>query len=176
MPIPPNDSNDPLILTAALAAEDFAVFDALRRRHFPTALNKVPAHVSLFHHLPGAALERVRATVAEICARTDGPFALSSRGLRNLGRGVALRYEGGRLSPLRAELVRRFEPWLTAQDRQPYDPHVTIQNKVSPQEARALLAEMEGAPAPLCRVEGLSLWVYRGGPWDHVETCRFRLS
>lgn len=163
----------PLILTATLAAVDFAYLDGLRRRYFPAALNRVPAHISLFHHLPGEALDEVRAAVKAACARVAGPFTLASRGPRSLGRGVALRYEGGRLAAIRSELTRRFDPWLTAQDRQPFDPHVTIQNKVTAPEARALLARLETEPFPACEIEGLTLWFYRDGPWDFVETCHF---
>ena len=46
-------STDPLILTLALDDLSFARFDALRREHFPPTLNRIPAHVTLFHHLPG---------------------------------------------------------------------------------------------------------------------------
>lgn len=175
MPTPPNDPTapDPLILTAALADADFAILDGLRRRHFPAALNKVPAHISLFHHLPGAALGRVREFVVGACRRVTGPLDLAPRGLRNLGRGVAIRYGADGLLALRAALADQFAPWLTPQDRQTFDPHVTIQNKVRAQDARALLESWDAQPLPGCQVTGLSLWFYRGGPWEHVETTCF---
>ncbi len=49
----------PLIMTAVFDAQSFALLDGLRRRYFPPALNRVPAHATLFHHLPGANLRAV---------------------------------------------------------------------------------------------------------------------
>ena len=52
----PVDSR-PLILTAMLESGVQARFEALRRAHYPAGLNRVPAHVSMFHHLPGRELD-----------------------------------------------------------------------------------------------------------------------
>ena len=43
----------PLVVTLALDDDAQARLDALRRTHFPSDRNVVPAHVSLFHALPG---------------------------------------------------------------------------------------------------------------------------
>jgi len=51
-----------LILTLALDGEAFALFDRLRREHFPPERNVVPAHVTLFHALPG----EERAAIASV--------------------------------------------------------------------------------------------------------------
>lgn len=170
MPIPPDDA--PLVVTAHLDDASFAILDSLRRRHFPPALNRIPAHVSLFHALPGAELAGVAATLAEVAAAT-APFELWPTGPMSLGRGVALRYDSDTLSRLHGALARRFASWLTPQDRQRFKAHVTIQNKVAPAEARALLARLAPDEAPVCRVEGIDLWRYRGGPWEPVATLRF---
>ena len=68
---------------------------------------------------------------------------------------------------LRRELANRWEPWLGAQDRQGFKPHVTVQNKVSPGRARALHEQLQATFSPF-EVEGLglSLWRYLGGPWE----------
>lgn len=55
---------DPLILSLALEEESFARLDALRRAHFPAHLNRIPAHATPFHHLPGAEEETVAAARA----------------------------------------------------------------------------------------------------------------
>ena len=44
----------PLILSAVLDAPVQQRLDALRRAHFPPERNHLDAHVTLFHHLPGA--------------------------------------------------------------------------------------------------------------------------
>ncbi|GEP05013.1 2'-5' RNA ligase family protein [Methylobacterium oxalidis] len=167
----PDDTADPLILTLDLDAETFAHLDGLRRRHFPERLNHIPAHVTLFHHLPGPEERGVTETVAAL-ARTVAPPEVAVTGLRFLGRGVAFVLESEPLSALRARLARAFEGHLTAQDRQGWRPHVTVQNKVEPDVARALHAELEGAFRPFrFTAPGLILWRYRGGPWD--ERSRF---
>ena len=52
--------------------------------------------------------------------------------------------------------------------------HVTIQNKVAPNEAKALLVELEAVfvPHPL-DIAGLAIWRYVGGPWEPVGAWRF---
>ena len=164
---------EPLIVTAHLDEASFAALDALRRRHFPKKLNRIPAHISLFHQLPGAEIESVRATLAEAC-RTVRPFAMTPRDLRFLGRGVAIAYDAPELARLHDDLASAWAGWLTAQDRQSFRAHVTIQNKVDPAVARALLDTLrDELEPPTCRVEGLDLWRYLGGPWEAVETVRF---
>ena len=162
----------PLIVTAHLDAASFAVLDELRRRHFPVELNKIPAHISLFHYLPGAEEPRIVATVRALAGRTRS-FSPRPVAARSLGRGVGLAYESAELATLRGTLAREWAAWLTPQDRQGFRPHVTIQNKVEPAVARALLAELAGVEPPPCRVEGIAIWRYLGGPWQRVTTCPF---
>ncbi|SFU32516.1 2'-5' RNA ligase [Methylobacterium sp. 174MFSha1.1] len=156
----------PLILTLELDEAAFAEFDGQRRRYFPPALNKIPAHVTLFHHLPGEEERGIVETLAaEVRAQAPLPVAVAS--LRFIGRGVAYGLDSPRLSALRGRLAATFEPWLTPQDRQGYRPHVTVQNKVAPEEARALHRELEAAfvPREITGI-GLLLWRYLGGPWE----------
>jgi hypothetical protein len=109
----------------------------------------------------------------EVCL-DQTPLTLTATGLRSLGRGVAYELRSPGLSALRRELARRWEPWLGAQDRQGFKPHVTVQNKVSPEQARALLEQLQRTFSP-CEVEGLdlSLWRYLGGPWEPAGTYLF---
>jgi len=157
----------PLILTLALDEASFQRFDAERRAHFPPERNFIPAHVTLFHHLPGEEIEAVRAEIAAACAAAEAPLRVEATGLRFLGRGVAYALASRELEALRADLARRFDAHLTPQDRQRFRPHMTIQNKADPAKARALFERMEAAFAPFSATgEGLLLWRYRGGPWE----------
>ncbi len=163
----------PLILTLALDEASFARFDGLRRRHFPAERNFIPAHLTLFHHLPGEEERRVLDDLRAACAAL-APFDLAVTGLRPLGRGVAFTLDSRDLAALRGSLVRRWAPWLGPQDRQKHQPHVTVQNKADPADARALLEELRADFAPFTvRGEGLHLWRYRGGPWEEAATVRF---
>lgn len=163
----------PLVLTLALDGESFGRLDALRRRHYPPARNHVPAHLTLFHALPGDRLSMIETDLAAICAR-QRPFPLTATGYKPLGEGVALAFSSSELLSLRQRLAREWHDDLTAQDSSRIAPHVTIQNKVTPQEANALLHELRAGFRPFtARAEGLLLWRYLGGPWKLVRRFRF---
>jgi 2'-5' RNA ligase len=175
----------PLILTLGLDPASQETLDALRRAHFPPERNHLAAHVTLFHHLPGEELAEVVEQVREVARRA--PFEVRVEGVRSLGRGVAVRLASQELLELRADLARRFAGWLTPQDRQRFAPHVTVQNKVTPERARALLdsltheltagAGTSRAPLPASvTATGLLVWRYLGGPWRPESALTFTHS
>jgi len=162
-----------LILTLRFDDASFGRLDALRRAHFPPERNQIPAHLTLFHALPGEALEEVIDGLRTACAAT-APFGLRFTGLRSLGRGVALEAASPPLVALRKALAYCWSGWLTRQDAQGFRPHVTVQNKVTAEAAAALLAEMTAGFEPWeARGEGLLLWHYRGGPWELAASLSF---
>lgn len=166
-------THDPLILTLAMDDAAFGQFDALRRRHFPAALNHIPAHATLFHHLPGGEEAGLWETVSAL-ARVETSPEVAVTDVRFTGRGVAFVLEAEALTAFRARLVREFAPWLTAQDRQGWRPHVTVQNKVAPETARALHADLSASFAPFrFTAPGLLLWRYLGGPWQKRAMVSF---
>ena len=169
----PADSPAPLILTLALDAGTQTYFNALRQQHFPPKINYLAAHLTLFHHLPGTELAAVRAQLAAI-GGTLRPLPLQVTGLRSLGRGVAFTIENDALRTLHRQLQTTFAAYLTPQDQQRLQPHVTIQNKVEPAAARQLLADLQAHFVPFEAVgTGLHLWAYRNGPWESVAEFPF---
>jgi 2'-5' RNA ligase len=163
----------PLILTLALDVPSQARFDALRKQHFPPAINYLAAHLTLFHHLPGTEITAVRAHL-QAAAQAQPLMPLRITGLRSLGRGVAFTLENAELLALHRQLQAEFAPHLTPQDRQKLQPHITIQNKVDPATARQLLGELQARFAPFEAVgTGLHLWAYRGGPWESLVELPF---
>ena len=169
-----SENSAPLILTLGFDSAAFAVFDGLRRAHFPSSLNFIPAHLTLFHHLPGDRLAEVAKEV-ERQAGACPAFPVQVEGLRKLGRGVAFHVTSRELTDLRARLAQAFSTDLTAQDRQGFRPHVTIQNKAAPDVANALFERMTETFTPwTARAESLLLWHYRGGPWEAAG--RFPMS
>ena len=163
----------PLILTLALDADSQAHFDALRKQHFPPAINYLAAHLTLFHHLPGTELAAVRAQLQAV-AQARPPLPLRVAGLRSLGRGVAFTLENEELRALHRQLQIDFAPHLTPQDQQKLQPHITVQNKVDPAAARQLLADLQADFRPFEAVgTGLHLWAYRGGPWESLAELPF---
>ncbi|MDZ4319010.1 MAG: 2'-5' RNA ligase family protein [Phenylobacterium sp.] len=163
----------PLIITAALDEGGFDWFDDLRRAHFPAHRNVVPAHLTLFHALPGEQEARVAEAVKGACA-TRAPMRLEVQGPWFIGRGVAYKISSPGLDALRAELAQAFAPWLTPQDRAAFRPHITIQNKADPDEARALCERLQLEFEPFdITAEGLLVWRYLGGPWAPVARVGF---
>ncbi len=163
----------PLIVTAALGAEDFAWLDAQRRAHFPPERNQLAAHLTMFHALPGSMVDEVRRALAREAAAP--PPRAHVAGLMNLGRGVAYRIVSEELQNVRHALAEAFRGLLTAQDAGGWRPHVTIQNKVEPSAAKALLRELERdfRSRPL-KIAGLELHRYLGGPWEKLGRWSFR--
>ena len=153
-----------MILTLSLAGEVQARFEELRRRHFPPARNMVPAHVTLFHALPGEAEDEAIAAVGAIGCDS---FPIDVIGIRSLGHGVAYTLASEKLSERRSVIARRFAGRLTRQDEAAWRPHVTVQNKVTPAAARSLLAVLSAQFSPSTAWAGaFHLWRYCGGPWD----------
>ena len=164
----------PLILTARPEAAMLARFETLRRAHYPPELNRVPAHISLFHQLPGSEFDAVVERL-KFAARHHPAPLVEVAGLRSLGRGVALALHGRELDALRADLAEAWQPLLIPQDRQGWRGHVTIQNKVEPAVARATLAALAATFEPWrFRVAGIDVWRYLDGPWQHLKTVALR--
>jgi 2'-5' RNA ligase len=164
----------PLILTALLEPHIQARFEQLRRDHYPPALNRVPAHVSLFHHLPGSELEAVKRRLKALCGEMAPP-EVAVTGLKLLGRGVAYKLRTPDLSSLRAELAEGWSTLLIPQDRAGFDPHVTVQNKVTPAEAKATLQALSAGFQPFAtRAISVAVWRYCDGPWEALGSVAFR--
>lgn len=163
----------PLILTLQLDEAAQAFFDERRRLYFPPARNYLAAHLTLFHHLPGEQLDDIEAYLAARC-RAQPPVELRVTGLQFLGRGVAYRLSSPFTEALHRELQAHWLAHLTPQDQQRRQLHVTVQNKVAPEQARALLGRLQAAFTPFdARGLGLQLWAYRGGPWELLRTFPF---
>jgi hypothetical protein len=162
-----------LIVTAEIAARDLGWLEQLRRAHYPADRNQLPAHLTMLHALPPSAEGEVRRSLGQL-ATEPAPRA-SIEGIMDLGGGVAFRIVSTDLDAIRRQLAADFHGLLSAQDSGGWRPHVTVQNKVPPKEARALLAalEREHRPGPL-GIAGLGLHRYLGGPWERIAVYPFR--
>ena len=165
-------SAPPIIVTLQLDEAATGFFEAERRAHFPPALNKIGAHLTLFHALPGGDPDLIFKALAPETRRP--PFPLLVAGVMPLGRGVAYRIESETLTALRTRLGTRFDSVLTRQDREKFRPHITVQNKVAPQTARALCDHLTQHFVPFTAMaEGFQLFFYRGGPWSPLAAVPF---
>lgn len=163
----------PLIVTADFSATDFAWLEGLRRAHYPAELNRVPVHLTMFQGLPPSVVDEVQHQLAVYAA--GRPPRATIAGLMNLSGGVAFRIVSDELEAIREAIADHFHGLLCAPDAAGWRPHVTIQNKVPPRQAKQLLDQLgkEFRPLPL-GIAGLSVHRYRGGPWETVGTYSFR--
>lgn len=167
------DGPAPIIVTALFGGADQAWFDARRRAYFPPERNHLAAHLTMFHHLPPTIADELRHRltqetrgVAAPHARVTAPFSL--------GAGVAYRIDSAALAAIRARLAEAFAGLLTPQDQAGWRAHVTVQNKVAPAEAKALLATLAAGFQPRqVAIAGLAAWWYRGGPWEPLTRHMF---
>lgn len=166
-----HDDARPLIVTLEFDAPTQEWAQRMRASHFPPERNIVPAHVTLFHALPASCQQNV-------CTHLDRPrdapeVTIGAPYL--LGRGVAYTVRSPVLAALRAELVSLVgQERLTKQDAAPWRPHLTVQNKVTPEQARDLLKTLTQQSHPeQCHAAALRVWRYEGGPWTLLARAGF---
>lgn len=159
------------IVTLALDERAQRWFEAQRQAYFPPALNYIPAHLSLFHSLPGDANTRHVLSAAAVAQPT---FMMRLESVRSMGRGVTYTLSSAELQALHRRLASSFGPFLIPQDKQPLHPHVVVQNKVESAEAKALLAQLQaGFTGRDVQATGLLWWEYLGGPWRKLDEFHF---
>lgn len=164
----------PFIVTAELPGDVFAWADDLRRTHFPPERNQLQAHVTLFHAFAPSLRDELRPLLARLAGEFAPPVACVT-GLMSLGSGTAIALESPGMLALREHIAEHFHGALTAQDSHPPRLHVTIQNKVSAGQARALQQALTGAiQQRQFAFAGFGLHLYRGGPWETVGRWPFR--
>ena len=168
----------PFIVTAALpkGIQDWA--DTLRRENYPAHRNHLHAHVTMFHSFAPSLLDELKRFLPSVASEFAPPQAEIS-GLLDLGTGTAIALKSAPILALRELIAEHFHGSLTAQDLHEPRPHITIQNKVTKREARALQAElapmveMKRAKGPFT-FPALELHLYQDGPWEPVKRCAFR--
>jgi 2'-5' RNA ligase len=163
----------PIIVTATFGDGDNGWLQQLRREHFPPERNQVPAHLTLFRQLPPSIEAELGSRLA--AATAAPPPAATVVGILDLGGGTAFRVESEALVAIREALADAFHGLLMPQDQAAWRPHVTLQNKVAPKQAKALQQRLRASflPRPLA-IRGLAAWRYLGGPWEAIRERPFR--
>ncbi|MGB3800577.1 MAG: 2'-5' RNA ligase family protein [Lewinella sp.] len=171
--LPPVDDR-PMIVTAWIDPENLDLFNRLRDGLFPADRNYLSAHVTLFHHIPPAVRQDFITFCRDNFSRTPSlPMRVKPPFL--LGRGVAYPVDCQELSDIRARLRRQYAGVLTSQDDRAWNrPHITVQNKVDPREAKQTLSHLKPRFQE-CTIEvvGLSFHRYDGGPWHLLDRLTF---
>ncbi len=164
----------PFIVTAELPGEVLAFADALRREHYPPERNRLAAHVTLFHAFAPSLREELKRVLAR-AAGDHAPPAAVLDGIMDLGSGTALAIRSSAMLAIREAIAEHFHGALTAQDRHEPRLHITVQNKVTPQAAKALQRALEQSLAPRrFAFPALGLHLYRETHWDTLGTWKFR--
>lgn len=163
----------PIIVTALLGAVDQASLETLRRAHFPPDRSQLAAHLTMFHHLPPSIAAELKRRLRDVTRGVPPPRATLAAPY-SLGRGVAFRVDSPPLDAIRDRLADAFMTLLIPQDQATWRAHVTVQNKVEPPIAQALLARLsrDFRPRPIAIV-GLAAYWYRGGPWEPLSRHMF---
>lgn len=154
---------------------------ALRNKYFPRKLNKLGAHLTLFHALPESKLEStIIPTIKQIVSERK-PFNVNAAKPFRMKKGIAIsvpRSQGGE----QAQEVHRAllgawegEGWLSEQDGVGMRAHYTIMNKVDDEvEVAMAMEEVAGHwKGDKGTVIGLGLWRYERGYWKWVEAFEF---
>lgn len=166
----------PIIVTAALPADLFVMANRLRQAHFPPERNYLDAHLTLFHAIAPSCEGELRGVLADL-AREYAPLPARLTGVISLGKGTALGIDSPDLVAVRDRIADHFAGSLTAQDNHRPRLHITVQNKVSPAEAKALQAELAETIVPRSfAIPALEMHFYDGGPWEFAARASFRAS
>ena len=164
----------PFIVTAELPGDIFGWANGLRRAHFPPERNWLAAHVTLFHAFAPSLREELHRMLGGVASEFAPPRA-SIDGLMPLGGGTALAITSPGMLTIREYIAEHFHGALTAQDSHRPRLHITIQNKVTGAEAKAL----QQALGPTIgerkfAFTGLGLHLYLGPHWQNVAHWPFR--
>ena len=164
----------PHLVLATLPEALQARLDALRRAHYPAARNHHPAHLTLFHAIPGMVAGELTGLLAALAAQTPPPRIVIDRVI-DLDSGTALGVYSPDLVMLRDTIADHFHGLLTGGDAVPPRLHVTIQNKVDRPAARALQRTLAASWHTLeAQVPALAMHRVVDGVWLPVGTWRFR--
>ena len=164
----------PFIVTAELPRDVLSWADRLRREYYPPERNKLAAHVTLFHSFAPSLREELRRVLKGL-ASEFAPPAAAIDSLMPLGTGTALAIHSPGMLAIRERIAEHFHGALTAQDSHAPRLHITIHNKVTPQAAKALQAELSATLEPrVFAFAGLGLHLYCDTHWDSLGCWNFR--
>ncbi|KAI6907951.1 hypothetical protein KC334_g4830, partial [Hortaea werneckii] len=157
---------------------------ALRKQYFPKHLNKLEAHLTLFHALPGSKLDSAVIPTILSVARRTAPFKLRANKVMRMkrGLGIALAKTQGAdqtkevHAQLREAWLHGGQRWLSEQDRGGLGHvHYTIMNKVDDVEdvEKAQDEVEESFKGDVGVAEGLVLFRYDRGFWRWERKFEF---
>lgn len=154
----------------------------MRERFFPKHLNRIPAHLTLFHALPHSQMHLVEASLSSISSNMNS-FHVSAGKPFRIRRGVCIKVDHGykELKSVYEHLRGQWLPFLSEQDASGgFRPHWTVMNKVNDEqrinEALDAIWKEWSTRIQLGMGTGLILWKYNGGDWLLAKEYLFSAS
>ena len=170
------------VVTLMTDQEHHARLTRLREHYFPAKINKLAAHLTLFHALPGSKLDSDIVPILHKVASANSAFRVHAAKPFRLKRGIAIdvpRHDGGS----KAQEIHRAlqQPWkqagfLSDQDAGGCRIHYTIMNKVDEDTEvdNAFGAVSESWKGDWGLAEGIGLWRYDRGFWRFKQKFDFQ--
>ncbi|KAH0380868.1 hypothetical protein KCU92_g7356, partial [Aureobasidium melanogenum] len=167
------------VLTLLTDAKHHRILTEMRKKYFPPRLNRLDAHITLFHALPGSLLEEsIKPTLRDISSKTKQFHLLAATPFR-LNKGIAIglpKSSGGDdARQVHQQLKAAWSDFLSRQDAGGFAAHYTIMNKVDDEKEVQKAFEQVQQEWKGCHgtVLGLSLFKYDRGNWVHDEDFKF---
>lgn len=182
MPQTAHDDEQLYIITLHTDTNLHEKMTSMRQRYFPKHLNKLPAHLTLFHALPESRLESdVLPALKTVTEQTASfPITAGAPFMMPKGIGIAIpKLKGGQEArSIHEELRKRWSQagFLSVQDSRHGGAHYTIMNKVDdPAEVQKAFDEVKAdwTETPGTAI-GLALWQYDHGYWKSQRLFSFR--
>lgn len=167
----------------------------LRQQYFPPKINKLEAHITMFHALPESKMDHEIVPKLVQLTRNTQPYRIRAHEAFRLSKGVGIsvlddidyadtgKQKRNMTRIIHAELRKKWAGWLSEQDSKPPRLHYTVMNKVSDekkiQEAlqdlqQRFSAPVKDQPEVEGQVTGLTLWRYeRSGHWTNPKHFKF---
>jgi len=168
------------VLTFLTDQKHHQTMTELRKRYFPPRLNKLDAHLTMFHALPGSKLEEAVIPTLEQTAGSTEQFHVLAATPFKLRKGIAIGVPkgagGDTARSVHAQLKRDWQPFLSDQDAGGFAAHYTIMNKVDDEkEVNRAFDQVEGSfRACGGTIEGVTLWRYDRGHWEWFRDFKFQ--
>jgi len=173
------DEEQLYVLTFLTSAHHHATMTQLRKEYFPPRINKLDAHLTLFHALPGSKLtSTILPSLSSIASKTS-PFSILADKPFRLKSGIAIGVSKSQGSEdakvVHRQLQAQWKEFLSQQDAGGFRAHYTIMNKVDDEEfiGKAFQEVVEKFKGNEGMVNGLSLYRYDRGYWKHIEDFKF---
>lgn len=152
-----------------------SVVQSLRQQYYPTYANKVPAHLTLIHTLP-IDIALFDKTLQAIAA-AQPIFDITINKMLPFKNGNALGITSKELMQLHQDIVTDLLPLLHTKDRHFFEPHITIQHKVTSWKAQQTSALLQQTWQPyMATAMGMQLLTYELGVVKTVKTYYFKAN